>query len=68
MPAEGGVDEGRMREGRVREARGEPDEPVGGARPMPAAARDRHEDEGFRPDSTEGRGGRMEDLSPDDFE
>jgi hypothetical protein len=28
----------------------------------------RQRPEEFAPDSTEGRGGRMEDLSPDDFE
>ncbi|MFA1540634.1 hypothetical protein [Actinomadura monticuli] len=51
------------------DARRDPGEYVSGAWPMPPAAEDRHKgEEGFRPDSPEGRGGRMEDLSPDDFE
>ncbi|MFA1544976.1 hypothetical protein [Actinomadura chokoriensis] len=58
MPDEGSAEEGRR----------EPDEQVSGAWPMPAAAEDQRRAEGFRPDSPEGRGGRMEDLSPDDFE
>ncbi|NKZ03821.1 hypothetical protein [Actinomadura latina] len=42
----------------------EPEEQVSGA---PATGVE-HTEEEFRPDSPEGRGGRMEDLSPDDFE
>ncbi|NVI87814.1 hypothetical protein [Actinomadura sp. BRA 177] len=53
--------------GSADEGRREPEEQVGGAWPMPAAE-DEHAEEGFRPDSPEGRGGQMEDLSPDDFE
>jgi hypothetical protein len=54
--------------GSAGQGRPEPEEQVDGAWPMPAAAEDEHADEGFRPDSPEGRGGQMEDLSPDDFE
>ncbi|GAA1781556.1 hypothetical protein [Actinomadura chokoriensis] len=54
----GGADEGRR----------EPDEQAHGAWPMPAATAEEVHPEEFRPDSPEGRGGQMEDLSPDDFE
>ncbi|MFF4238651.1 hypothetical protein ACFYYL_22490 [Actinomadura geliboluensis] len=43
-----------------------PEAQVGGAQEAPVG-REVHPEE-FRPDSTEGRGGRPEDLSPDDFE
>ncbi|MEU5992384.1 hypothetical protein ABZ806_25720 [Spirillospora sp. NPDC047418] len=59
--------------GSAGEARREPEEQVHGAWPMPPAATAEEEHPEvhpgeFRPDSPEGRGGQMEDLSPDDFE
>jgi hypothetical protein len=57
MPG-GGADEGRR----------EPEEQPHEAFAMPAATAEEVHPGEFRPDSPEGRGGHMEDLSPDDFE
>ncbi|MEU8341188.1 hypothetical protein SAMN05443665_100673 [Actinomadura meyerae] len=56
----------RAPEGRAGDA-GRPQEPQAGGFREVSEAEEVHP-EPFRPDSTEGRGGRPEDLNPDDFE
>ncbi|MER7542381.1 hypothetical protein [Actinomadura sp.] len=55
----------RMPGGSADEGVREPEEQAAGG---PRAAAEELRPEEFHPDSPEGRGGRMEDLSPDDFE
>ncbi|QKW34285.1 hypothetical protein HUT06_09800 [Actinomadura sp. NAK00032] len=56
----------RTPNGEAGDAGPRPETQASGAQEAPGS-QDVHPEE-FRPDSTEGRGGRPEDLSPDDFE